>query len=218
MWKKSETKKKHKLWFVIVNILIFPILKFASIWNKILYFYYKNKFAECGSSVTFSPTDSKIYYDHISVGTDVYIGYGALLMSTEESHIYIKDKVLIGPNVSIITGNHSFHLIGKYLYDYRIEDKLKTDDQPVIIETDVWIGARSIILKGVIVGRGAIIAAGSVVVQNVPPYSIVGGIPARVLRFRWGINEILQHESMIYTKAQRLSKEELIIARSGIIK
>ncbi len=55
------------------------------------------------------------------------------------------------------------------------------ENKPVIIEDDVWIGCRCIILKGVRIGRGAVIAAGSVVTKSVPPNAIVGGVPARVL-------------------------------------
>lgn len=55
------------------------------------------------------------------------------------------------------------------------------DDREVVIEDDVWIGCRAIILKGIRVGRGAIVAAGSIVTKDVPPYSVVGGVPARIL-------------------------------------
>ncbi len=87
----------------------------------------------------------------------------------------------MGPNVSIIEGNHCSHIIGKLLYDYQIKDKLIEDDQPIIIETDVWIGAVAIIMNGVNIGRGALLAAGAVVNKNVPYYSVVGGVPAKVL-------------------------------------
>ncbi len=56
------------------------------------------------------------------------------------------------------------------------------DNRPVIIEDFVWIGCRSIILKGVRIGKGAIVAAGAIVTKDVPPYTVVGGVPARVLR------------------------------------
>ena len=56
------------------------------------------------------------------------------------------------------------------------------DNKPVIIEDNVWIGCRCIILKGVRIGKGAIVAAGAIVTKDVPSYTIVGGVPARVLR------------------------------------
>lgn len=56
--------------------------------------------------------------------------------------------------------------------------------KPVVIGDDVWIGARSIILKGVHIGKGAVIAAGAVVTKDVPEYAIVGGVPAKVIKYR----------------------------------
>ena len=78
-------------------------------------------------------------------------------------------------------------------------EKKPTDDQNVMIEDDVWVGARSIILKGVTIGRGSVIAAGSVVNKDVPRYSIVGGVPAKVMRYRWNSETIKQHEKILYS-------------------
>jgi acetyltransferase-like isoleucine patch superfamily enzyme len=72
------------------------------------------------------------------------------------------------------------------------------DDRDVVISDDVWIGTRAIILHGVTIGRGAVVAGGAVVTKNVPPYAIVGGIPARVLRYRWDAETISRHEAILY--------------------
>ena len=125
------------------------------------------------------------------------------------SSIRIGDKVLFGPNVTIRGGNHSTHIIGKFMADYTTSDKRPEDDQPVVIENDVWVGTGAIILKGVNIGRGSVIAAGAVVAKNVPPYSIVGGVPAKVIKFRWNLEEILQHEEKLYQPQMRLSREYL---------
>jgi hypothetical protein len=87
-----------------------------------------------------------------------------------DPNIKIGDYVMLGPEVMIITGDHRTDVIGEYMYN--VKDKLPENDAEVIIENDVWIGARSILLKGVKIGEGSIIAAGAVVVKDVPPYSI----------------------------------------------
>jgi len=79
----------------------------------------------------------------------------------------------------------------------------------VTVEDDVWIGSRAIILSGVTVGRGSIVAAGAVVTRSVPPYSVVGGCPARVIRFRWDVETILLHEDAVYGPELRLTEAEL---------
>ena len=82
-------------------------------------------------------------------------------------------------------------------------------DKDVIIDEDVWIGCNVTILKGVHIGRGSIVAAGSIVTRSVPVYSIVGGNPARVIKARWTIDDILEHEKLLYEKDKRLSRESL---------
>lgn len=87
--------------------------------------------------------------------------------------------------------------------------KTGNEDLGVVIDDDVWVGARATILRGVTVGRGAIVGAGSLVNKSVPPYAIVGGNPARVLRFRWDVETILQHESDLHPPAARLQRGQL---------
>lgn len=65
-------------------------------------------------------------------------------------------------------------------------------------------------MKGVTIERESIVAAGAVVNRSIPPYSIVGGIPAKILKFRWNtIEEIMEHEKILYPENKRLKKEEL---------
>ena len=89
------------------------------------------------------------------------------------------------------------------------ENKPKGYDKDIVVENDVWIGCNVTLLAGVTVGRGAIIAAGAVVSKDVPPYAIAGGVPAKVIRFKWTVDQILEHESKLYPENERFSKEYL---------
>ena len=90
----------------------------------------------------------------------------------------IGDNVIIGPGVSIFTENHNFSNLSKYINE---QGETRAG---VTIEQGVWIAGGSIILDGVTIGANSIIAAGSVVNKDVTPNSIVGGIPAKIIKFR----------------------------------
>ena len=94
--------------------------------------------------------------------------------------------------------------------DINEENKPIGYDSDVIIEKDVWIGANVTILAGVTIGRGATIAAGAVVNRNVPPYCIVGGVPAKVIKRYWSVEQILEHELKLYPEGERMTREELM--------
>lgn len=173
--------------------------------DRLQMYLYKSLFCKCGKNVIFSPTTSYFLYKNISIGNDVSIAKGVSFIASI-SHIYIGNKVVFGPNVIIRGGVHSSHIIGKLMAEYQNNDKLPTDDRPVVISDDVWVQPGAIILKGVHIGRGAIIEAGAVVNDNVPPYAIVGGIPAKVIKFRWSILDILKHESLLYREEERISE------------
>lgn len=86
---------------------------------------------------------------------------------------------MMGTDVVVITKNHAFNQTDIPMMQQGFED-----ERPVIIGNDVWIGDRVIILPGVHIGDGAIIAAGAVVTKDVPAYAIVGGVPAKLIRMR----------------------------------
>lgn len=78
-------------------------------------------------------------------------------------------------------------------------------EKDVIVEEDARIGANATILCGVTIGRGCIIGAGTVVRKSIPPYSIVIGNPARIIKFVFSPEEIIEHESQLYPETERLS-------------
>lgn len=122
----------------------------------------------------------------------VEFGTGAGIVMKERACLGVRAQVLgdgglevgrdamMGPDVTIITQDHKASPDGKF-------DGY--DRAKVVIGDDAWIGARAVILKGVKVGKSAIVAAGAVVSKDVPDYAIVGGVPAKVIKFREGANK-----------------------------
>lgn len=125
---------------------------------------------------------------------NVTIGPGATIYTTG-AKLIIKHHVIIGPNLTIITGDHNISVIGNYICE--TIQKRPEDDQDVIIESDVWIGCNVTILKGVTIGRGSVVAAGAVVTKSCPPYSVIGGVPAKVIKKRFTEEEIIKHEELL---------------------
>ena len=158
------------------------------------------QFARCGRKTVFFPTKSYFNYKHISVGDRVYIGAGAFMLA-QLSHIYIGNDTAIGPHVTVIGGDHRFDIVGKPINSYTQADKKPENDRDVVIGDDVWIGAGVTILKGVTVARGSIVAAGAVVTKDTPPYSIVGGVPAKVIGWRFDERTAAEHERLMRGEA-----------------
>jgi maltose O-acetyltransferase len=162
-------------------------------------------FREHGRNIHFDP-DGFYSFENIILGSDVFLGVGPMLMAAK-STIRIGNKVMFGPFVTLVGGSHNAAEIGRFMYD--VHEKRPGDDLGVIIEDDVWVGTRAVILRGVTVGRGSIVAAGSVVTKNVPPYAIVAGCPARVIKFRWSVETLIRHEEMLYSPDCRIPEDEL---------
>lgn len=101
-----------------------------------------------------------------------------LTILDSQSRLEIGENTLISPFCYICDYDHRFEKTDKPIKDQGYKAK------PVIIGPDVWIGARSIILKGVKIGKGAVIGAGSVVIKDIPPYSVAVGSPAKVVKKR----------------------------------
>jgi len=176
-------------------VISFVFLLFKSI-RRSKVIVKRRLFAKVGTNFIFHPADL-FSYSTITVGNDVYIGPGAKF-SASESSITLGNKIMFGPNVTIMGGGHNTSVVGSYMYD--VKEKLPENDLPVVIEDDVWVGCNVVILKGVTIGRGAIVAAGSVVINSVEPYSIVGGVPAKKISQRFTVAEIIEHEKILGIK------------------
>ena len=110
----------------------------------------------------------------ISIGDNSGIGVNASIRGP----LIIGKDVMMGPDVIILTTSHITTDTDKPM---RLQKGVKTK---VIIGDDVWIGTRSILMPGIKVGNGVIIGAGSIVTKDIPDYAVVGGSPARIIKFR----------------------------------
>ena len=107
---------------------------------------------------------------HIFIGKNVFINHGCSFLDL--GGITIEDDVMIGPQVNIITENHPV--------DPKSRKSLEL--KSVTIKRNAWIGANATILPGVIIGENSIVAAGAVVTKDVPDNTIVGGVPAKLIK------------------------------------
>ncbi len=156
----------------------------------------KGSFASCGKNVRVGRGSSFSGIENISVGDNTSLGSSTHILTTR-ANVKIGKFVMFGPGVTIVSGDHRTDIIGKYMSEIKDADKRAEDDRDIVINDDVWIGTGAIILKGVTIGKGAVVAAGALVTKDVPPYAIVGGVPARVLKMRFTPEEIEEHEKNI---------------------
>ena len=132
---------------------------------------FKKSFKHIGKGVVIGRNFICAGHQNISIGDGTSISHNTIMYSTNAS-LTIGRKVMFGPNVVIVTGDHRTDIKGIYMIDVTENMKLPENDLPVIIEDDVWIGANVTILKGVTIGEGSIVAAGAVVYKNIPAYTV----------------------------------------------
>ena len=174
--KKGKGSYLLQILWTIVSFQLFIDL------SKLLVYYCVNhtlglRTAKIGKSSNVHATVILRQANNIEIGEGCLINHNNVLQAGKvNAKIRIGNYVHTGANVMIIAFNHAF--------DTREKPTIKQDyyDASVIIEDDVWIGAGTIILKGVRIGRGSVIGAGSVVTRDIPPYSLAAGNPCRVIR------------------------------------
>jgi acetyltransferase-like isoleucine patch superfamily enzyme len=179
-----------------------------------LYFLYRDyfgccnrrKFGYCGENVTLmpplridNPKNVFLYGDNGLRNADIMATNARFIMRTHSG---------AAEGLRVTTGNHAM-IVGRFYRTITEQEKPQGLDNDVIVESDVWIGRNVSLLCGITIGRGAIIAAGAVVTKDIPPYCIAGGVPAKPIKFKWTIDQILEHESKLYPEEERFSREQL---------
>lgn len=151
----------------------------------------------------------KIYDSQVvRIGQNTY-GAIDLLQNNNLSRLIIGNYCSIASNsLFVLDSEHRVDTISTYPFKVKIlgEKEEATSKGDIVVGDDVWIGARAIIMSGVTIGQGAVVAAGAVVTKDVPPYAIVGGVPAKVIKFRFE-QEII--DELLKVDYSRLTKEEI---------
>ena len=138
----------------------------------------------CGKNVNIGSNFSAAGIQNISIGNCASIGVNNRFLCTR-AEILIGNNVMTGPNVTFVSGDHRIDIENRPMISISDKEKLPENDIRIELKGDNWIGSNAVILKGVTIGEGAVIAAGSVVTKDVPPFAIVGGIPAKLLKYRF---------------------------------
>lgn len=139
--------------------------------------FYSCLLAEAGPGLRVGQ-DVRIYRpEMVVIGSGCYLGDGVQLYPWN-APITLGDNVLVAAGARMITRKHGFAELDRPMADQGYTNA------PIVLQDDVWVGFQAVILPGVTIGRGSIVGAGAVVTRDVEPNSIVGGVPARLIRMR----------------------------------
>ncbi len=183
-------------------------------WIRGLYFLYRDYFGDCKRSRFGYIADDVTLMPPIRISNpeNVFL-YGdnglrnADIMTTNAKFI-MKPHSGAAEGLRVTTGNHAM-VLGRFYRTITEDEKPDGLDRDVIVESDVWIGRNVTILAGVTIGRGCTIGACSLVNKSTPPYCVVVGVPAKPIKRKWTIEEILEHESKLYSEEERFTRAQL---------
>ena len=169
-----------KIWVTVYYLIV---IRLPSNSNPVFGFFVKSlrqyvcsklfKFSSCTINI-----ESGVFFgsgSHIEIGENSGIGKNSVIAKDT----IIGENVMIAPEVVIISQNHNYSRV-----DIPMVSQGNSGPKIVTICDDVWLGYRALIMPGVVIGKGAIVAAGSVVTKSVPDYAIVAGNPAKLIRYR----------------------------------
>lgn len=131
---------------------------------------------------------------NINIGDYTYINGAHIYCATIGKYCSMGYGISIGPGEHHLNRISTYPLSNRVLNEYDLMEFMP--QKPSIIGNDVWIGNNSIIMQNVTIGNGAVVAAGAVVTKDVPPYAIVGGVPAKIIKYRFNTEVIKQLEEL----------------------
>jgi len=143
--------------------------------------FYRFLLKKCGHNFRVGPGVLIKNPSVIEIGNNFFSGPNFYLSTNRDCSVVIGDDVMVGPNVMVLGGNHNITLTAQPMNTLRPRS---ADNLGIVIENNVWLGAGVIILDGARISSGSVIAAGAVVVGEVPKNSVYGGVPAKFIKFR----------------------------------
>ena len=166
-------------------------------------------------------------FNHVSIGKGTY-GELNVVDFGGDCRLVLNNYISIAQHVTfILNAEHYTNHISTYPFKVKLLKSQESESfgkGDIIVDDDVWIGYGALIMSGVHIGQGAIVGAGSVVTKDIPPYAIVGGVPAAIIRYRFSkelINELLkvnyssltfkkvkENEGKMYEECSDISQEE----------
>ena len=166
---------KKKILYILYRIFgaKLPISQRSKFAKKCRYFWAKKIVAECGANVNIER--NAVFGPLLKIGDNSGVGINCEIYGP----VTIGKNVMMGPEVVIYTSGHKHNRT-----DIPMIEQGAETEREVNIGDDVWIGRRVMIMPGIKIGKGVIIGAGAVVTKCIPDYCVVGGVPAKILRYR----------------------------------
>ncbi len=162
----------------LIKIISIPYYYFRLAYQKNIYNGFRKKY-EIDKSFIFNGDGILMYGDGIiKIGKNSYIGRHSSIQSTRNYHVKIGKNCKIGPFFCIWTQTSNVD------HDYNLENEITSKIGNIIINDAVWIGANVVVSPGVTIGENSIVGANSVVTKDVPPYAVVGGVPAKIIKYK----------------------------------
>lgn len=185
---KNQINTFVKKSFVLSHL---KFLWFRKKWRKLN----KHNFTEAGTCFN---------VNKVKVGKGTYGKLNVKHFGNEAERLQIGHWCSIGPEcVFLLGGEHRYDTLTTYPFGAKYFNKNESITKgPIVVEDDVWFGYGCVVMSGVHIGKGAVIAAGSVVTKDIPSYAVVGGIPAKVIKYRFSSEIIEKIEAIDLSKIE----------------